>query len=77
MGGGNRGVVLVQVGGGDEKRGEKKLDWVEMGHGVGTWGGDGVGAAFDSASFSSCFGDVRRAAPFPAPPPHRKIKLMM
>lgn len=51
------------------KRGEKRNDWVAMGRGVGKWGGNGVGAAFDSAGFSPCFGEVRRAAPLP-PPPH-------
>lgn len=57
------GAVLVQGGGGDEKKGEEKT----------TLGGD-VGwrwnwAASEIAGFSPCFGEVQRAEPLPPPPP--------
>ena len=56
------GAVLVQGGGGDEKKGEEKLHWVEM------WGGDGVGQLLKSPAFrpalARCIG-LRRYHPPP------------
>lgn len=63
-GGRDRGVVLVKVGGGDEKRGEKKLDWVAMGRGVGMELGQLLIAPAFHPALGRCLG-LRRY-----PPPH-------